>query len=122
MLPGRFLFARTTWLACLLAAGLLLCPTLRACAETSAHRLQRKLHKVEKKAGKALDVAGDKIGDLIPHVDVDCSFGIEEIIDLIIDVAADSEHERGQASRSEPKAKSPYHPLSKHVSPAKQNP
>ena len=78
--------------------------------------------KVEKKAGKALGVAGDKIGDLIPRVDADCSFCIEEIIELIIDVAADSEHQRGQASRSEPKAKSPNHPLSKHVSPAKQNP
>jgi hypothetical protein len=121
MSPGRFWLARTTCLACLLAAGLLLCPTLRACAETSAHRLQRKLHKVEKKAGKALDAAGDKTGDLIPHVDVDGSFCIE-IIELIIDVATDSEHERGQASGSEPKAKSPQRPFSKHISPAKQNP
>ena len=68
MLPGQFLFARTTYLAWLLAAGLLLCLTLPASAETSAHRLQRKLHKVEKKAGKALDVGSD-LPDLTAHAD-----------------------------------------------------
>src|SRR5437588_1888820 len=113
MSPGRFLFARTACLAWLLAAGLLLCLNLPASAETSAHRLQRKLHKVEKKAGKALDVASDKIGDMIPHVDVGCSFSIMELIDLIIDLACDSAHEPGHASRSEPKAKTPNHALSK---------
>ena len=113
MLPGWFLFARTTCLAGFLAAGLLVWPTLPASAETSAHRLQRKLHKIEKKAGKALDVAGDKFGDMIPHVDVGCSFSIMELIDLIIDLACDSAHEPGHASRSEPKAKTPNHALSK---------
>ena len=113
MLPGWFLFARTNCVACLLAAALIFCFSLPASAETSAHRLQRKLHKVEKKAGKALDVASDKIGDMIPHVDVGCSFSIMELIDLIIDLACDSAHEPGHASRSEPKAKTPNHALSK---------
>src|SRR5438105_15680758 len=105
MLPGWFLFARTNCVACLLAAALIFCFSLPASAETSAHRLQRKLHKLEKKAGKGLEVAGDKIGELIPHIDFNCSLCMEEFLGLILDLAADSEHEARQASRSELKAK-----------------
>jgi hypothetical protein len=64
----------------LLGAATLLSAAVPGPAETSAHRLERKLSKLGKKSGKALGNAGDKLGDALSRVNLDLDIDLDDLI------------------------------------------